>query len=316
MRISVILALLLVTFVVAAQRQKTEYNRKGDDAMNRLDFSAAKLWYEEGVVSNCDTYSINQLTAIWRADESMRASMRSVMSKCLDCLDHLATQNKDSASISLLIDYYQEGIGTHVNEAKAEIWHSQLDVIRNPIQDYSGHGSGKPTREKVKMDLFVGYSGSLVAPFGLTVGGVGRTIGWYARFRTNMSFQGYTETCDSDGNVIGLNDSYPSPLNDSGKSNTMIGSGGLIIKASPSFHISAGAGYWVYDRVFEFEKIDITDASKKGLFWAKSEDFSKKGIVVDLDGTLRVGKNFYFSLGGSVLGFEYVSANAGLGVFF
>ena len=30
-------------------QQRTEYNRKGDEAMKRLDYSDAKMWYEEGV---------------------------------------------------------------------------------------------------------------------------------------------------------------------------------------------------------------------------------------------------------------------------
>ena len=34
-------------------QQRTEYNRKGDEAMKRLDYSDAKMWYEEGV-SQCD----------------------------------------------------------------------------------------------------------------------------------------------------------------------------------------------------------------------------------------------------------------------
>lgn len=42
-------------------QQRTEYNRKGDEAMKRLDYSDAKMWYEEGV-SQCDAYSIDQLT--------------------------------------------------------------------------------------------------------------------------------------------------------------------------------------------------------------------------------------------------------------
>ena len=36
-------------------QQRTEYNRKGDEAMKRLDYSDAKMWYEEGV-SQCDAY--------------------------------------------------------------------------------------------------------------------------------------------------------------------------------------------------------------------------------------------------------------------
>lgn len=45
---------ILIFFVVLPMcllaQQKTEYNRKGDEAMKRLDYSDARMWYEEGVV--------------------------------------------------------------------------------------------------------------------------------------------------------------------------------------------------------------------------------------------------------------------------
>ena len=48
---------ILIFFVVLPMyllaQQKTEYNRKGDEAMKRLDYSDARMWYEEGVVQ-CD----------------------------------------------------------------------------------------------------------------------------------------------------------------------------------------------------------------------------------------------------------------------
>ena len=90
-------------------QQRTEYNRKGDEAMKRLDYSDAKMWYEEGV-SQCDAYSIDQLTTIWLSNERMRPSMRSLMNKCLNCLTVKATED-DPDAISKLIIYYSEGIG-------------------------------------------------------------------------------------------------------------------------------------------------------------------------------------------------------------
>ena len=120
----ILFVLLYTTTYVAAQRQ-TEYNRQGDEAMKRLDYSAAKVWYEEGI-SNCDPYSINQLTSIWLADESMRMSMRSVMSRCLDCLPNRATEFKDSTTMNKTILYYTAGIGPYKNQAKVEFWTSKM----------------------------------------------------------------------------------------------------------------------------------------------------------------------------------------------
>lgn len=101
-------------------QQRTEYNRKGDEAMKRLDYSDAKMWYEEGV-SQCDAYSIDQLTTIWLSNERMRPSMRSLMNKCLNCLTVKATED-DPDAISKLIIYYSEGIGTPKSEELATYW--------------------------------------------------------------------------------------------------------------------------------------------------------------------------------------------------
>lgn len=314
-KINLLSVLLLITFNIAAQRQ-TEYNRKGDEALKNLDYSLAKMWYEDGVISNCDSYSISQLTSIWLAEESMHTSMRSVMSKCLGCLEDRATRDRDTTSMNMLIKYYEEGIGTYSDEAKVEFWKTQLDTYRNPYPVQSGQKI-KPPREKVKMEFFAGYSGSYYAPFGLTVGSVGR-IGWYLRFRTNMSFQDHTEMCDKEGNIVGgLGDNRPNPLNNK-KNNMLIATGGLVVKAAPSFYISVGGGYCKRESLYEFEKISSVVYESKGTFWAKSNDKSVSfdGLALDLDGTFRIGKVCYGSIGCSLLNFENISANAGIGVFF
>ena len=46
-RIWIWLMCVLLPLGVMAQ-QRAEYNRKGDEAMKRLDYSDAKMWYEEG----------------------------------------------------------------------------------------------------------------------------------------------------------------------------------------------------------------------------------------------------------------------------
>lgn len=50
-----ILTLFVALPMCLLAQQKTEYNRKGDEAMKRLDYSDARMWYEEGVVQ-CDPY--------------------------------------------------------------------------------------------------------------------------------------------------------------------------------------------------------------------------------------------------------------------
>jgi hypothetical protein len=315
-RTMMMVVLLFATLVVTAQSW-TEYNRLGDEAMERLDYSIAKIYYEEGI-PNCDPYSIDKLTSIWLADESMRTTMRNVMSRCLECLTNRANEFRDTASMKKLILYYTEGIGVYKNETRVAYWEEQLDLLRNVST--TNMTTNKPPREKVKMKFFAGYSASYYAPYGLTVGGVGRTVGWYLRFRTNMSFQNYAaiyEQKDEVERLIGSDDIYPEPTLDY-RDNLWMGTGGIIIKAIPSFYISAGVGYLNWERLYEVNKISVIDAENQGTIWAKVDDKkeSYSGWALDLDATFRMGKVLYGSLGCSVLNFEFASANAGIGVFF
>ena len=325
-KISFMLVLLLSTINVMAQRQ-TEYNRKGDEAMESLDYSSAKIWYEMGVVERCDSYSISQLTIIWQADSSMHTSMRSVMSKCLACLDGRATEDRDTSSIKTLILYYTEGIGTYKNETKVNMWQSKLKEIRNPYKTTITYvqETEKPPREKVKMQFFAGYAATFEAPFGITVGGVGRTVGWYLRFRTNLSFQSFNNKFDLDSSeepiiIGGLNDGLPY-FSGRKKVNSSVVTGGIIFNVAPSFYLSLGGGYCVREYLIEYQKIDIVEANidLSGPFWAKSDysdDTSFSGVALDLDGTFKIGKSFYGSLGCTMFDFKYISTNAGIGVFF
>ena len=121
-------------------QQRTEYNRKGDEAMKRLDYSDAKMWYEEGV-SQCDAYSIDQLTTIWLSNERMRPSMRSLMNKCLNCLTVKATED-DPDAISKLIIYYSEGIGTPKSEELATYWKEYQEILLKPAEPEAQETNG------------------------------------------------------------------------------------------------------------------------------------------------------------------------------
>lgn len=91
---------VLIVFILfplsALAQQQTEYNRKGDEALKRKDYRDAKMWFEEGV-SYCDAYSIDKLTEIWLINERMRPSMRSLMNKCLNCLNVRGTEQDTTA---------------------------------------------------------------------------------------------------------------------------------------------------------------------------------------------------------------------------
>jgi len=311
-------ALLLITYIATAQ-SNTEYNIKGDEAMKNLDYSSAKIHYEDGVVQNCDLYSINKLTSIWfDADKDMRATLRTVMARSLKCVDERASSYNDTTSMKMLITFYEHGIGTEVNEMKVEMWQAKLDEIRNP---YSRQGEEEYVlREKVKTEIFVGYAATLEAPVGLTFGVVGRTVGAYVRFRTNLSSQKFAKTFEGEGDNVVIADRSGGTLLEglhNEKINTMIGTLGLVFKVTPSFYISAGGGYCKREYLREFQLISDVNSEVKESFWAKSNgETSFAGAALDLDGTFKIGKHFYGSLGCSMLNFKYLSANAGIGVFF
>jgi hypothetical protein len=308
-----ILLIILSFFSIVAHSQRF-YNKLGDEAMKVLNYRDAKIYYEEGV-ANCNMYSIDQLTSIWLADESMHLIMKNVMGRCLTCLLDRATEiTADTASMKKLILYYDKGIGTSVNEATADFWRSQLEATKNAYRP--GSYTYRQPKEKVKMDFFVGYSSSYYTPFGLTVGGVGKSIGWYLRFRTNMSFQNYDYEYNN-GNVDGLNN-YAYEYKSKDEVNSLIATGGMIFKTSKVFSISAGIGYCSRQTFYQYELINKEITKSEGLVWVKdtNKEFSYSGLAVDLDGIVRIGNIFYTSFGCTALNFKDLSGNIGLGVFF
>jgi hypothetical protein len=305
--------IVLFPFFLQAQ-QKTEYNVKGDEAMKRLDYSDARMWYEEGVVQ-CDSYSIEQLTTIWLSNQQMRSSMRSLMNKCLNCLNVRANEN-DTTSMVKLITYYLEGIGTPKNEELAQYWQDQLDKSRKTKEvevKSSSEISIKPTEP---MKFFIGYSYSKEAPFGLTIGGIKSRLGWYVRFRTNLKFNNYEVECEGNGQMIGSVPGGPFiRFTNNQKVNNYAGVAGVIFKCTPWLYTSVGLGYGNRELLCEYKSIDAIDHNKETTYWCKHVDYSYKGLAGDLDFMVKFG-SLYISAGCNTLNFKYIDFNAGLGVFF
>lgn len=305
----------MLPLCISAQ-QRTEYNRNGDEAMNRLDYRDARMWYEEGII-NCDIYSIKQLTSIWQKDEQMRLSMRSLMNKCLNCLNVMATEN-DTTAMSLLVDYYDEGIGTPKNKDLAIYWSKQLEAVQASFQPiYIAPSDVNATRTRHKIDFFVGYAFALEAPFGLTIGAVSERFGGYLRFKTNASFKSHAYEYEYDTDLF-----IPQPGGESikitgdksKKKNSAFGTAGLIMKTNSWLYLSAGLGYGERTLLYPIVVTNhVTGAENDS--WAKVSDYSYKGIVAEVDCMVRKDR-FYVSIGCNTLNFEYVDLNLGLGIFF
>lgn len=291
-------------------QQRTEYNKKGDEAMKRLDYSDARMWYEEGV-AECDPYSIDQLTKIWESNKKMRTYMRSLMTKCLNCLTVRANEN-DSTAVSQLILYYTDGIGTPPNEELAAYWNERLDALRNPVK-YTAPDKERAPREPMK--LFLGYAYSIEAPYGLTVGGVWERLGWYARVRTNMSFDKSLVECQGNNKLVNQPENESYEFTNRKKTNALLVSAGLVVKCTPWLYTSVGLGYGKRELLCEYKTWSWDDMNKQTMAWAKNTDHSYEGAVVDLDFMVKMGPVFV-SAGCNTVNFKYVDLNAGVGVFF
>jgi hypothetical protein len=298
-----------------AAQSNAEYNRKGDEAMKRLDYSDARLFYSEGM-SYCDMYSINQLTTIWTVNEEMRTSMHILMRRCLDCLSVKATEN-DTTAISLLIRYYTEGIGTNPTEEMADHWMQQLEEITAPpAVEPEIQPAIQPVRTPIR--FFAGYTFSPFAPAGITIGGTGNRWGGYIRIRSNLSFQGY------EAGFTGEGPDAPKEILLKAvdrKFNSYAVTGGMMFRYEP-FYFSLGAGYWKRDVIYKYEEVTDTGTGTGAYSWYKKSDAPYKGIAADVDGMMAFGK-CYVTAGCNLLSFTEGNnlklkayLNVGAGIFF
>ncbi len=306
---------ILVSFELMAQQQP-EYNRKGDEAMARQDYQDAKIWYEEGV-SYCDSYSVSQLTKIWLENERMRPSMRSLMNKCLNCLNVRGTE-QDTTAMHQLVLYYREGIGTPASDELANYWTDRLERVRRIIgETMDGSSIDAEESEKERMHFFVGYQYSIEAPYGLTFGGIRNRVGWYVRFRTNMSFDNYTAECSDQngGKLVDASAGETYYFTNQKKKNCYALTGGMVVKCTNWLYTSIGLGYGDRSVLYEYRMVDPTTASEVNSGWAKHLDASYNGVAADLDFMVKMGK-IYVSAGCNTINFKYIDLNAGVGLFF
>ncbi|MDD4116062.1 MAG: hypothetical protein PHG27_10805 [Massilibacteroides sp.] len=305
-RLWVLFVFALISYELAGQQLAT-YNKKGDDALARTDYSDAKMWFEEGVV-NCDLYSIDKITQIWRTQTEMRGTMRSLMNKCFNCLTTKSVAN-DTTAIKILILYHKEGIGVVQNKNLATYWSQRLTFLTKGTNP-SNTNEQQTFREEKQSNFFIGYNYSIETPFGITFGTIGRKLGWYARIKSNLSFA----TSDGENNNQSLIPQIENPyLFDKEKINAHAGSAGVIYKYTDQFQASIGVGYGVRNLLWHY--ITYKDDEKSGEGWSKNVEASYNGVLAEVDLIWRFG-NMFISGGCYTVNFKYVDLNAGIGVYF
>ncbi|MDR1646368.1 MAG: hypothetical protein LBS05_11240 [Tannerellaceae bacterium] len=307
-------------------QQNTEYNRKGDEAMKRLDYSDARLFYSEGLfysdeMSYCDLYSIQQLTAIWTANESMRASMHNLMNRCLSCLNVKATEN-DTTAIALLVRYYTDGIGTNPSDEMAAHWSKQLDDLAAPPPAEilpTTPSYVQPIPKEDPFRFFAGYTFTTFAPVGITAGIIRGQWGGYLRLGTNLSFQDYETSFEGKEPTDVPDETLLKPIERT--CNAFIATAGVVFSYEP-FNLTLGAGYWKRDVLFRYEEVTDTGAATGIYSQYRQIDASHQGIAVDLNSIIEIGR-CYVAIGANLLNYTKGNQfklkadwNVGAGFFF
>jgi hypothetical protein len=312
-----ILTICLTVPCLTFAQQQTDYNRKGDEAMQKQDYSDARLYYSEGV-ANCDLYSIDRLTELWSNNPQLHSSLHNLMARCQNCLYNGAV-GKDTAAIARLIVYYSEGIGGTKSENMANIWTLELDNLRRIALELQRSNLG-PREDKVPIRFFAGYGFSALMPVGVTVGGMGKRLGLYGRFKTNLSFRSY------EGEMMYPTKDTPPPsvgdaiLQPAGENwNALAITAGLVVRYNKVISLSAGTGYFKMDKIFRYIEVDADDRgviNDKRYF--KVTDYSGQGIALEIDGIVEIGKLYVTAgiLGGFRKNATYIDFNAGFGLFF
>lgn len=292
--------------------QEKNYNKKGDEAFNRKDYREAKMWYEEGV-SNCDAYSITKLTDIWVEDKSIRPSMRSLMSKCLTCLNVRAIE-KDSLAMKQLLLYYTKGIGISANEEMVTYWKGKINEEKKKILPPPTRPITTKPKVERKWSYLIGYSYSPLMPYGLTLGMMHKSIGFYARVQTNMSFQTTTVNVTNDGVISDFKDNAYYRFDKEDKSN-YAATLGVIKQLNPWLYASVGAGYGSHQLAWHYESFSYETEKKVDDAWGYNKDASYKGVACNADVMFKF-KTFFVSIGANTVNFRHVDLNAGAGIIF
>ncbi|WP_446784670.1 hypothetical protein [Macellibacteroides fermentans] len=312
-RFLLLLFLIIGPLNLSAQRL-TEYNEKGNEALSRNDLADAKMWFEEGV-SFCDSYSIDKLTTIWIENEQFRIPMRSLMTKCLNCLNIKATEN-DTASIARLILYYEHGIGTPESPELANYWEEQLSKLSKPEEQLPALEKRLPSpKEKpTPLNLIIGYNFTPSAPYGITFGLIGKRWGGYLRLKSNMIFGETIFDCNESG-ILNYTEGAYYKFDRERISRFGI-TGGLIVKILPWLSASVGVGYGERELQWHATAYSYSNNSLTTELWCENVTGSYKGIETDADAIVKVSKNFYFSVGCNSINLEFADLNAGIGLIF
>ena len=168
--------------------------------------------------------------------------------------------------------------------------------------------------EEIKKSWFVSYSGTLIAPVGLSFGQVGKTT-WYISAKLSPSF--LTETrydCDNEKVINYTGEGYYT-FDDKEIVSCYLLSAGLIFQSGRNFFIYTGAGYGSKSLIWHINEYTYPDDQPAGDSYVKNTGYSYSGFEVEAGMILRFGK-VLVSCGATNLNFTRTDFAFGLGYSF
>jgi hypothetical protein len=307
----------------------TDYNRKGDQALQRHDYMDARMWYSEGI-EDCDKYSIRRLTTLWNNQASMRSSMHVLMSRCFECLGNQVLSGDTDAMLSLS-EYYKKGIGVEIDTIKSEFWEKRAMGLY-----IGGHYNGKtnatiidtikvidPTPKNATkkepfykdFEYFVSYSPSWLMPAGISFGILNDgKLGFYLDYRMNLDLTKSELECEN-GIIPGLDPNlYAKSEEATERWNHYMITTGVIFPVINNAFITLGAGYGRRDL---YRRIPVGTKLTEELSLILYRDIkdSYQGVSMQLGGSYRY-KYLIFSGGINSISFKDLDGYVGLGYVF
>ncbi len=275
----------------------SDYNRRGDEAMDKKDYFMAKSLYSEGLV-DCNFYSIKKLTEIYENQPSMQRGLKITMSHCRNCLVKLA-EDKDPSATYLLIDYYNKGLGGEVDSTKAEFWKNEaaailglnvideskgnkIDSLANPIIPQNSDPVPAPLKFSDKYSFFLAYTFSPTMPLGINVG-IFNKFGMMLGFKSSMQKQLNSKYECNNSSIFDINpNTYSYEFTQKEKWESMMFTAQVLFPVvTKKILISAGGGYGKRELYNNAKLYDRKTGMESSSIWCHNTQESYEGAVVE-----------------------------------
>ena len=297
------------------------YNFRGDQAYQNNDFQTARTWYTAGL-DTCDLYSIEKLAEIWKSQPSMQESMRLNMRNSFNCLKKKA-EGGNPAAMSLLRDFYNEGMGTVKDSVQANYWLKEWVKTYGLVDNSVDTTNYTPKTKNPKKSLlsnsfcsFLTYTYSPTMPIGFTAGIYFDKIGGYVSGRTNYkSLDAVYECNNTSVPSIGI-ENPPYEFNREGWHSMTITGGLMYPLIKNRLFVSAGGGYGkrnYYREIRSLSNQNFSTGNKNA--WCHNTEASYNGISFEAGGMF-IWKKLVVMGGLTSIQFKDLDLYIGLGITF